>query len=57
MKKICTNDKIIYKGLGHKLAFKHYSLITHYENGECKILKISKAVFNELESLGYPVEC
>lgn len=50
-------DKIIYKGLGHKLAFRKWSLITHSKKGNVKIMPVSKQVYNVLKALGYPEEC
>jgi len=49
-------DNIIYKGLGHKLAFKKWSLIVHYKSGQCDIISIPKKAYDVLLKLGYAEE-
>jgi len=49
-------NKCIYEGLGHKLAFKKWSLIKHYKNGDALIIPIIKKHYNQLVSYGLPEE-
>jgi len=44
-------NKIVYKGLGHKLTFGKYSFIVGRGDGSADVMPISKEVYDALKTI------